>query len=345
MSLSRKLSVCCPIALSPEAFAGKRGACRHTGQLGVHDILVHGAKTGKGGEAAVGSCDNALADAGLSAADIDEVLLVGTPPSITSTTQRIGRAGHGVGQTSFAKLYPVHAHDIVRASVVVRAMLDGEVEPLKPVTAPLDVLAQRATLASLEDEGYFRESCAKVIASRERLAAALAGLGFEVFPSSANFVFVRHPEYAARNQAVCILTDVHHGMQGVEPGEVQWLRINEALPRYWDTGRRWGTSLSSSSWKAALWPRVQWGVVPVEEDGSAHFLVPAGRSIFYQALDENFMEVQRERTYVNYRPGEQRSCIGCHEQPNSLPVAQRSATAMAREPSRSTMMSGPAPIR
>ena len=61
------------------------------------------------------------------------------------------------------------------------------------------------------------------------------------------------------------------GHGGGRAGEVKWLRINEALPRYWSTGRRWEPSLSSSSWKAALWPRVQWGVVPVEKDGSAHF--------------------------------------------------------------------------
>ena len=96
----------------------------------------------------------------------------------------------------------------------------------------------------------------------------------------------RHPEYVANDQALCILTDVYQGMPGVERGEVKWLRVNEALPRYWDTGRRWSSSLSSSSWKASLWPRVQWGVVPVEKDGSAHFVVPANRSIFLQALDE-----------------------------------------------------------
>ena len=82
---------------------------------------------------------------------------------------------------------------------------------------------------------------------------------------------VRDPQYAASNQAVCVVANVYQGMEGVEPGEVKWLRINEALPRYWSTGRRWDPSLSSSSWKAALWPRVQWGVVPVEKDGSAHF--------------------------------------------------------------------------
>ncbi len=118
--------------------------------------------------------------------------------------------------------------------------------------------------------------------------------------------------YVANNEALCVVTDVTQGMAGVKPGEVKWLRINEAIPRYWDTGRRWGSATSSSSWKGALWPRVQWGVVPVEKDGSAYFKVPANRNIFYQALDADFREIQRERTYVNYHPGETRSCVGCH---------------------------------
>lgn len=146
---------------------------------------------------------------------------------------------------------------------------------------------------------------------------------------------VRDPDYAASDQALCFLTDVYQGMQGVERGAVKWLRINEALPRYWSTGRRWNPSLSSSSWKGALWPRVQWGVVPVEADGSAHFVVPANRSIFFQALDKDFRELQRERTYVNYMPGEVRSCTGCHGQPNWTASAHASDTPLAllRSPS------------
>ena len=145
----------------------------------------------------------------------------------------------------------------------------------------------------------------------------------------------REPQYLASNQALCVLTNIYQGMDGVQPGSVQWLRINEALPRYWSTGRRWAPSLSSSSWKAALWPRVQWGVVPVEPDGSAHFVVPAKRSIFLQALDKDFREVQRERTYVNYAPGEIRSCTGCHGQANRTASPSRSPTplALTRAPS------------
>ncbi|MCY3017937.1 MAG: hypothetical protein NTW87_02745 [Planctomycetota bacterium] len=145
----------------------------------------------------------------------------------------------------------------------------------------------------------------------------------------------RDPQYAASNQALCIVANVYQGMDGVEPGQVKWLRINEVLPRYWSTSRRWDPSLSSAGWKAALWPRVQWGVVPVEKDGSAHFVVPASRNIFFQALDKDFREIQRERTYVNYAPGEVRSCTGCHGQSSTTTSAGNAVTRLAlrRSPS------------
>lgn len=154
-------------------------------------------------------------------------------------------------------------------------------------------------------------------------------------PMPPNVQLPRDPAYAASNQAVCLVNNIYEGMEGVARGEVKWLRINEALPRYWSTGRRWNPSLSSSSWKAALWPRVQWGVVPVEDDGSAYFVVPANRSIFYQALDANFREIQRERTYVNYAPGETRSCNGCHGQRQHAvpPVDAAMPRALTRPPS------------
>jgi hypothetical protein len=140
---------------------------------------------------------------------------------------------------------------------------------------------------------------------------------------------VRDPSYKGGDHALCTVSDVYQGMEGVKRGEVKWLRINDALPRYWATGRRWGPSNSSSSWKGALWPRVQWGVVPVEADGSAYFRVPANRNIFFQALDKDFREIQRERTYVNYKPGEVRSCNGCHGQATRAVGVRNSGTPLA----------------
>lgn len=63
---------------------------------------------------------------------------------------------------------------------------------------PLDAIAQSAALASLKDEAYFRDSCQRVIADREALTSGLSGLGFEVLPSSANFVFATHPQHDAK---------------------------------------------------------------------------------------------------------------------------------------------------
>ena len=59
---------------------------------------------------------------------------------------------------------------------------------------PLDHFAIAAGVASIKDEDWFHEVCGRVIKSRETLAKNLQELGFEVLPSAANFVFVRHPE-------------------------------------------------------------------------------------------------------------------------------------------------------
>jgi histidinol-phosphate aminotransferase len=58
---------------------------------------------------------------------------------------------------------------------------------------PLGWPAQAGAIAALEDEAHFQHSRAMVIAERNRMAQGLSGLGFEVLPSSANFVFARHP--------------------------------------------------------------------------------------------------------------------------------------------------------
>jgi histidinol-phosphate aminotransferase len=60
---------------------------------------------------------------------------------------------------------------------------------------PLGRPAQAGAIASLDDEAYFQQSRARVIEGRERLRRGLVRLGFEVLPSSANFVFARHPAH------------------------------------------------------------------------------------------------------------------------------------------------------
>ncbi|QID18775.1 histidinol-phosphate transaminase [Nitrogeniibacter mangrovi] len=69
---------------------------------------------------------------------------------------------------------------------------------------PLGRPAQAGAIASVEDEPWFRDSCARVIHSRERLSGALARLGFEVLPSAANFIFARHPQHAGADLAAAL---------------------------------------------------------------------------------------------------------------------------------------------
>jgi hypothetical protein len=61
------------------------------------------------------------------------------------------------------------------------------------------------------------------------------------------------------------------------------------------------------------------GTVEIEEDGSVDFLAPAEKVLYFELLDENFNEIQRMRSVVQLRPGESRSCIGCHENRLSAP--------------------------
>ncbi|GAA5179219.1 histidinol-phosphate transaminase [Niveibacterium umoris] len=66
---------------------------------------------------------------------------------------------------------------------------------------PLDRLAIAGAVAAFEDEAYFRDCRARVIASRETLLQGLQQLGFDVLPSAANFVFARHPQRDAAELA------------------------------------------------------------------------------------------------------------------------------------------------
>lgn len=129
-------------------------------------------------------------------------------------------------------------------------------------------------------------------------------------------------------EATVLVANIYRGLDGVKPGDVKYLRVMEQIPRSWvasqiqpgDTvpGQAPAISLHTHIWIAVLL-----GIVPVESDGSACFKLPADRNIFLQALDENFMEIQKMRTFVNFQPGETRSCIGCHEHRNQAPSPQR----------------------
>ena len=79
---------------------------------------------------------------GIDIGALDQVVLIQTPFSVSATLQRLGRAGHQVGQVSRGVLFPLHGRDILEAAVMAKAVEDGDIESIRPVSCPLDVLAQ-----------------------------------------------------------------------------------------------------------------------------------------------------------------------------------------------------------
>ena len=77
------------------------------------------------------------------------------------------------------------------------------------------------------------------------------------------------------------------------------------------------------------------GTVPVEEDGSIYFEAPAGKEIYFQALDKHGMAMQSMRSGTYLHPGEQMVCQGCHERKPRSPLAlDRVPQALRRAPSQ-----------
>jgi hypothetical protein len=144
-----------------------------------------------------------------------------------------------------------------------------------------------------------------------------------------------------QQQGQFVILDVYAGrnMAGVKRGDVKKLLILEPLPK--PVNFSGGMDLTSFSGTFNL-ERVL-GTVPVEEDGSASFLAPAGRPLFFVSLDANDLSVKRMQSFANLMPGETYTCIGCHEERAGAADARRgepTPLALARPPSEIEPFSG-----
>ncbi|WP_282859937.1 DEAD/DEAH box helicase, partial [Pseudoclavibacter helvolus] len=89
---------------------------------------------------------------GIDMGDVDLVVQVESPPSVASGLQRVGRAGHQVGETSEGTIFPKHRADVLHSSVLASRMVTGQIERMRVLANPLDVLAQQTiAAAAIED--------------------------------------------------------------------------------------------------------------------------------------------------------------------------------------------------
>ena len=113
------------------------------------------------------------------------------------------------------------------------------------------------------------------------------------------------------------LADIYRSreLEGVARGEIKRLLVLEDLPK--PVNFSGGPDLVS--WLGQFTLNRVLGTVPVEEDGSAFFEIPAGRPIFFVALDENDLSVKRMHSFTTVMPGEVTGCVGCHEPRTNTP--------------------------
>ncbi len=88
---------------------------------------------------------------GIDMGAVDLVIQIESPPSVASALQRVGRAGHQVGEVSRGVLFPKHRGDLAQTAVAVQRMRSGAIESLSVPTNPLDVLAQQVVAATAMD--------------------------------------------------------------------------------------------------------------------------------------------------------------------------------------------------
>ena len=122
-------------------------------------------------------------------------------------------------------------------------------------------------------------------------------------------------------EATIFIQDIYEGegLRGIPRGTVKELSLHAYEYAYVKTrsDHNWHGIQSGWDIKRLL------GTVPVEEDGSAIFKVPANTPISIQPIDKDGVAVQWMRSWVTGQPGEVVSCIGCHEDQNQIPIPKR----------------------
>jgi ATP-dependent Lhr-like helicase len=150
---------------------------------------------------------------GIDMGEVDLVIQVEAPPSVASGLQRVGRAGHQVGEISRGVLFPKHRADLVHSAVVVERMVEGSIEAISVPANPLDVLAQQ-TVAAVALDVIDADHWFEVV----RRSAPFSGLPRSAFDATLDLVSGRYPSDEFAELRPRLVWDRVHGTLTGRPG-------------------------------------------------------------------------------------------------------------------------------
>lgn len=154
-------------------------------------------------------------------------------------------------------------------------------------------------------------------------------------------------DFSSRN-GLFYIQNVYEGthMKGVEAGAAKYLRVVESPPKMNWTAQPWGgqgQQAPGMNWSNFENKRIL-GEIPVEDDGSAYFEVPANKFVYFQLLDKDKKMIQSMRSGTIVQPGEVNGCIGCHDDRiNVPPPSGKMLKALGKKPAPMNGWNGKAP--
>ena len=135
----------------------------------------------------------------------------------------------------------------------------------------------------------------------------------------------------ASNTGAFFVQDVYRGLLGVKRGMAKEIRVMSTVAKRTNMRGQRAYDQDPLVGRGTYYVKECFGTVPIEEDGSAYFKVPAGRELYFQLLDASGKELCRMGSVTQVMPGETQGCIGCHE-PRSMAPPVRATIALRSPP-------------
>ncbi|WP_022882986.1 Lhr family ATP-dependent helicase [Gryllotalpicola ginsengisoli] len=150
---------------------------------------------------------------GIDMGEVDLVVQVAAPPSVASGLQRIGRAGHQVGEVSKGVIFPNHRADLVQSALATERMRAGLIEQIRVPQNPLDILAQQTVAAvsvgPVDVDGWF---------DTVRRAAPFATLPRSAYEATLDLLSGRYPSEEFGELRPRVVWDRERGVLTSRPG-------------------------------------------------------------------------------------------------------------------------------